>query len=623
MNCHFLGRRLWLLIGIGLAIGCGRSPKDKPPENVQPTALASASLGQLTSTPAQRLKQLDDQTFDPESDGWETEDFVEQAQQQLKQATAMLAEPVSISAAALEPLVTESFSCAPLLPSQWTQVVELKNVRVRRGKVDAVAPADVCGADRLAAALAELAASLGDASAVHVHIKFYGITMLPDSVTTTIDFEASGRLIDGSIQQNATWVGTWTRPDNGVPLLTSLHVTMFEEIVTRSPAGTWFADCTTAVLGGNASFGEQIVYGQNHWLSRIERVHQMQIYERSGLAVGDVNGDGWDDLYICQCAGLPNRLYVQQADGTAMDVSHQAGVDWLDDTNAALLVDLDNDGDADLALSGVMGVLLMENDGSGRFQLKQRLDIDRSAESLSAVDYDNDGDLDLYGCVYRADRRADDANGQAAPEFLYHDANNGGANRLFRNELVPQDKGQWTFTDVTVASGLDEANRRWSLAASWEDFDNDGDQDLYVANDYGQNCLYRNDQGQFTNVASAMGVVDYGSGMSVSWGDYDRDGWMDLYVGNMFSSAGNRITTQPQFMARSDPATRALYQRFAKGNSLFRNLAGKGFQEVGRDAAVEIARWAWSSLFVDVNNDGWQDLLVTNGFMTGPDSRDL
>ena len=215
----------------------------------------------------------------------------------------------------------------------------------------------------------------------------------------------------------------------------------------------------------------------------------------------------------------------------------------------------------------------------------------------------------------------------SASEFLYHDANDGGANRLYRNDLRKDLHNaaaeDWIFTDVTESSGLDQANRRWSLAAAWEDFDNDGDQDLYVANDYGRNCLYQNDHGHFVDVAERMGVVDFGSGMSVSWSDYDRDGWMDLYVGNMFSSAGNRIATQPEFMRHTNAATRSLYRRFAKGNSLFRNQAGQRFDEVGRAASVETARWAWSSLFADINNDGWQDLLVANGFITADDTRDL
>jgi hypothetical protein len=165
-------------------------------------------------------------------------------------------------------------------------------------------------------------------------------------------------------------------------------------------------------------------------------------------------------------------------------------------------------------------------------------------------------------------------------------------------------------------------NQRHSLAAAWEDVDNDGDQDLYVANDYGPNCLYRNDNGRFVDVAQLAGVVDFGSGMSVSWGDYDRDGRMDLYVGNMFSSAGNRITPQSQFLPSASQERRDVYQRFAKGNSLFRNRAER-FQETGLLAGVEMGRWAWSSVFADVDNDGWDDLLVANGYITTEDSGDL
>ena len=112
--------------------------------------------------------------------------------------------------------------------------------------------------------------------------------------------------------------------------------------------------------------------------------------------------------------------------------------------------------------------------------------------------------------------------------------------------------------------------------------------------------------------------------MSVSWGDYDRDGWMDLYVANMFSSAGNRITRQAQFKPSDDENVREVYSRFAKGNSLFRNLGtGESFREVGGEAGVEMGRWAWSSVFADLNNDGWEDLLVANGYITTEDTGDL
>ena len=366
--------------------------------------------------------------------------------------------------------------------------------------------------------------------------------------------------------------------------------------------------------------GNQLAFGQEHWLRRIEKVHNMVDIERTGLAVGDVNGDGLDDVYLCQGGGLPNRLFVQNPDGTARDASKKAGVDWLDHTNSALLVDLDNDGDQDLVLAIPSNVLVMENDGQGNFRVAAALaTTDEDTEALSAADFDADGDLDLYLCMYYA--RDEARKGEARASFIYYDANNGGANVLFRNDGVRD--GTWKFTDVTASTGLDTNNRRYSLASAWEDYDNDGDMDLYVANDYGQNCLYRNDGGTFVDVAARAGVVDHGSGMSVSWGDYNRDGHMDLYVGNMFSSAGSRISQQAEFRSGEDAATLALYQRFAKGNSLFRNRGDGTFEEVGAEAAVELGRWAWSSIFVDLNNDGWKDLLVANGYFTTEDTNDL
>ena len=264
-----------------------------------------------------------------------------------------------------------------------------------------------------------------------------------------------------------------------------------------------------------------------------------------------------------------------------------------------------------------------KNDSTGRFERRAVLpptDID--LHSLTAADYDNDGDLDLYICIDFSSQAA--VQTRAPVGFVYHDANDGGANLLFRNDISSSSgREEWRFTDVTRQTGLDKDNHRHSLAAAWEDYDNDGDLDLYVANDYGQNCLYQNDGGHFANVASEAGVVDSGSGMSVSWGDYNRDGWMDLYVGNMFSSAGNRITRQARFKPEVPDETRALYRRFAKGNSLFENRGDGTFHEVGAEAAVEMGRWAWSSIFADLNNDGWEDLLVANGYITTEDTGDL
>ena len=155
------------------------------------------------------------------------------------------------------------------------------------------------------------------------------------------------------------------------------------------------------------------------------------------------------------------------------------------------------------------------------------------------------------------------------------------------------------------------------------DIDNDGDQDLYVANDFGRNNLYRNDSGRFTDITAAAGAEDISPGMSSCWGDYDNDGWMDLYVSNMFSSAGNRLTSQGRVHQGASDKTRAEFRRHARGNTLLKNMGNGRFNDVSSEAGISIGRWAWGSKFADLNNDGWEDLLVTNGFITQQDTGDL
>ena len=126
-----------------------------------------------------------------------------------------------------------------------------------------------------------------------------------------------------------------------------------------------------------------------------------------------------------------------------------------------------------------------------------------------------------------------------------------------------------TFRDVTAASGLNQNNTRYSFCCGWSDYNRDGWPDLYVVNDFGRKNLYRNNgDGTFTDVAAAGGVEDVGAGMSVSWLDYDNDGAEDLYVANMWTAAGERVSTQEIFKKDSSPEIRALYQKHAMGNSL-------------------------------------------------------
>jgi hypothetical protein len=260
-------------------------------------------------------------------------------------------------------------------------------------------------------------------------------------------------------------------------------------------------------------------------------------------------------------------------------------------------------------------VLLLENDGTGKFTERARASAP-STTSLSAADFDSDGDLDLYCCGYVL---PDSANVTPLP---YHDANNGRPNTLLRNDGARAGE-PWSFVDATRESGLDENNRRFSFASSWEDYDDDGDLDCYVANDFGRNNLYRNENGHFRDVAAEAGVEDLAAGMGVSWADYDLDGDFDLYVSNMFSSAGERVAYQRRFLDGVDEVTRAGFQRHARGNSLFRNRGDGTFEDVSAHAGVTMGRWAWGSIFTELDEDGWPDLFVPNGFVTGSDPADL
>ena len=183
-------------------------------------------------------------------------------------------------------------------------------------------------------------------------------------------------------------------------------------------------------------------------------------------------------------------------------------------------------------------------------------------------------------------------------------------------------------TDVTENVGLNTNNRRFSFSAAWEDYDNDGDQDLYVANDFGRNNLYRNELSsegsvRFVDIAADANAEDSASGMSVAWGDYNRDGRFDLYVSNMFSAAGLRVTREKRFKADANSDIRNRLKRFARGNSLLKNGPMGVFVDASETAHVTMGRWAWSSNFVDLNNDGWEDMVVGNGFLTGEESGDL
>jgi hypothetical protein len=384
-----------------------------------------------------------------------------------------------------------------------------------------------------------------------------------------------------------------------------------------------FHDAAPELFAGCRSFREQMLVGVDGWRGRIDSASGIDIYGHQGVSVGDFDGDGWEDLYVAQPAGLPNRLYRNLRGAAFADVTEESGAGILDSTGGSLFFDHDQDGDLDLAVITSVETLLFDNDGRGRFTRRTGTGLEgavregASSMGAAAADYDRDGDLDLYIFSYIFWSGAGAKTHTSYP-YPYHDANNGAPNFLYRNE------GGGKFTDVTAASGLDANNHRFSLAASWCDYDDDGDQDLCVANDFGKKNLYRNEgDGRFTDVAAAAGVEDTGNGMSVTWEDYDADGRIDLYLGNMWSSAGGRLVEQPAFRDAAGEELQPLYRRMARGNSLFRNLGGGRFADVSEAAGVTFGRWAWSCQFLDYDADGREDLAIANGFVTNESDDDL
>jgi len=562
-----------------------------------------------TAEPVRRRMAMFDAGLDA---GWESEERASEASARLGVVRDAL--EGKAGAEALATVLAPGFRV--LRPAvRWEVALDSGGLRVERGGL-AEDPERAAGdaAETPDAALELLAGWAGRGGELHhPHAKLKVVAITPvggegsgtdaPRYDTTVRVELAGELDGRAVYRVAAWRLVWEHDDAGLRIR-ELVLEPGEVVLGPAGGGELFRECTASMFAGAPAYEAQLVPGIDAWRARLDASLVLPLLGHpAGIAVADVDGDGREDLYLCQPGGLPNRLFLHRPDGTVEDASARSGADFLEFSRSALLIDLDGDGDRDLAV--VLGgeLQLSANDGTGRFEPRLALAAPETT-SLAAADPDADGDLDLYACAYLSPY-----GGEQFP-VPYHDAENGPPNRYFRNE------GDWRFADATADVGLDDNNTRFSFAASWEDYDDDGDADLYVANDFGRNNLYRNDDGRFTDVAAEAGVEDVSAGMAVSWGDYDGDGRMDLHVGNMFSSAGNRTAYQRRFQAGAADAVRALYRRHARGNSLFRNRGDGTFEDVSLEAGITMGRWAWGSTFVDWNADGREDLLVPNGFLT-------
>ncbi len=380
-----------------------------------------------------------------------------------------------------------------------------------------------------------------------------------------------------------------------------------------------FIDITSQTLGRAESYKDQMLRGSDYWRTVLDGACGIDVYGNNGVAAGDFDNDGFDDLYVCQPSGLPNRLYRNRGDGTLEDVTEKSGVGVLDNTACALFADFENKGRQDLLVVCGSGPLLFLNQGDGTFSIKRdAFKFERPPQGTfthaAVADYDRDGRLDVYFCLYSYYLGLD----QYHYPVPYFDARNGPPNFLLHNE------GNATFVDRTEAAGLNAENNRYSFACAWGDSSGNGLPDLYVANDFGRSNLYRNKgDGTFAAVSGEAHIDDPGAGMSACWSDVDNDGKQDVYVADMWSSAGQRVSGQKRFHEKAPEEIRALYRRHARGNALYRNVGNGKFQNISQQAGVEMGRWAWSSDFWDFDHDGFPDLYVANGYISAPEQNDL
>ena len=313
----------------------------------------------------------------------------------------------------------------------------------------------------------------------------------------------------------------------------------------------------------------------------------------AGGAAGDYDNDGDEDIYVTDSLrGKPNVLYRNNGDLTFTDVAKQAGVADLNDDKhfsaMALFLDCDNDGNKDLFVARFGQSALFRNKGDGTFDNitdKSKFPIERNTVAVVAMDYDRDGDLDLYLGNYFPDVDLTSVRTTKLLHDSWEAARNGGTNTLMRNE------GDCRFVDKTKETGLGDTG--WTLAIGTGDLDKNGWVDLYMANDFGPDKMYRNNgDGSFSDVSEKAFGIDTKKGMNAELGDYDNDGWLDIYVTNI---------TEP-FLNEC--------------NMLWRNNGDFTFTDVSMATQTCDTDWGWAGKFIDFDNNGWLDLYVLNGFIS-------
>jgi enediyne biosynthesis protein E4 len=321
----------------------------------------------------------------------------------------------------------------------------------------------------------------------------------------------------------------------------------------------------------------------------------------ASVSIVDFDRDGWPDIYLTNSAeGSRNALYRNLHDGTFKDVAMELGIADVNQVGtgvsmAAVWGDFDNDGYEDLLLVKWGRTELFRNVGGKSFErVTETAGLPKWMNANAAVwfDYDGDGLLDFFiGGFYREDLDLWKLNTTKIMPDSFEYATNGGRKYLFHN------LGGGRFEEVSEKMGI--SSRRWALAAAATDLRGTGRPDLFIANDYGVSELYVNDGQRFREVGKPSGIgAAPKSGMNAAFGDIYNEGHFAIYVSNI-SEDGILI----------------------QGNNLWVRSAGTAageprYDNLARESGVELGGWSFGAQFGDLNNDGSQDLYLTNGYIS-------
>ena len=354
-------------------------------------------------------------------------------------------------------------------------------------------------------------------------------------------------------------------------------------------------------------------------------INYLYYYNGGGVAVGDVDGDGLQDLYFTANLG-PNKLYRNKGNYQFEDITDKAGVADPDGWKTGVtMADVNGDGHVDIYVSGIEYLtmhsrnVLYINNGNGTFTDRTReYGLEHSGYSTQGLffDYDGDGDLDMYLLD----------NSTHTQRAIESQAQRGGparttrtGDRLFRND------GNH-FRDVTEAAGIRDGIDGYGLGIVASDLNGDGCPDLYVANDFqGDDYLWMNNcNGTFTNaLAKSIGHTSQFS-MGVDAADFNNDGRPDIVSLDMLPEREDILKTSAgaeTFNVYNMKLEAGYHPQFPR-NALQLNRGKGKFSEIGYVAGVSATDWSWSPLFADLDNDGKKDLFITNGIYRRPNDMD-